>query len=122
MIDVEHYVMAKCSHAPMNFSRQCWVIIIGSDNYKINTYAQGHNDKPSMYQIFASVDVSKIRFFIGAGGAGNSACQFSKLGLCLSRLSATQKSGSLQQNISSLCSESEFYRQNDRYLILKGIQ
>ena len=43
-----------------------------------------------------------------AGGAGNSACQISKVGLCLSRLPSTQKeanqknggSGSTQQNIS----------------------
>ena len=36
-------------------------------------------------------------FFMAAGGAGNSACQFSKVGLYWSRLPPTQKGGSFPQ-------------------------
>ena len=42
-----------------------------------------------------TVGVRNGFFFLGAKGAGNSACQFSKVGLCLSRLQSTQKSGFL---------------------------
>ena len=38
-----------------------------------------------------TVGVRNGFFFLGAKGAGNSACQFSKVGLCFSRLPSTQK-------------------------------
>ena len=39
--------------------------------------------------------IYEVRIFRGAKGAGNSVCQLSKVGLCLSRLPSTQKAGSL---------------------------
>ena len=58
---------------------------------------------------------------MGAGGAGNSACKFSKVSLCLSRLPSTQKSGSLLSKsvVKWVSTAKEFYRQNDHLQVLK---